>query len=153
MKRIITAALLAIVLAGCATQGKYAGGSYSGSEARRGAVTRTGTVIAIAPVTIKDEASGLGALTGAGFGALAGSTVGGGRGVPAAAVAAGIAGLLIGNAIESQVNTHNAARITIKLDNGTTTTIVQGMDAELASMRVGDKVFVFDQNNTLRVSR
>ena len=153
MKKLIPILIIAAVLTGCATQGKYAGGSYSGGEARRGAVTRPGTVLAIAPVTIKDEASGLGALTGAGFGALAGSTVGGGRGVPAAAVAAGIAGLLIGNAIESQVNTHNAARITIRLDNGVTTSLVQGMDPELASMRVGDKVYVFDINGSLRVSR
>ena len=154
MKRLIPVLIITALLSACATQGKYAGGSYSGGEARRGAVTRTGTVIAIAPVTIKDDASGLGGLAGLGLGALAaGTNIGAGNGAIVAGVAGGLIGLVAGNAIESQMNTHNAARITIKLDNGTTTTIVQGMDAELASMRVGDKVFLFDQAGTLRVSR
>ena len=154
MKRLIPVLIIAALLAGCATQGKYAGGSYSGGEARRGAVTRTGTVLAIAPVTIKDEASGIGALAGGGLGALAaGTNIGAGNGAIAAGVVGALVGIVAGGAIESQMNTHNAARITIRLDSGVTSTIVQGMDQELMSMRVGDKVYVYDINGSLRVSR
>ena len=154
MKKLIPVLIITALLSACATQGKYAGGSYSGNEARRGAVTRTGTVLAIAPVTINDNNSGIGSLAGAGLGALAaGTNIGGGNGAIAAGVVGGLIGLVAGNAIESQMNTHNAARITIRLDNGVTTSLVQGMDPELASMRVGDKVFVFDINGSLRVSR
>ena len=156
MKRLITVALLATVLAatGCATQGKYTGGSYSGSEARRGAIVHTGVIISMSPVTITDPNSGLGALAGAGLAATAaGKNIGAGSGAIVAGVAGGLIGLVAGNAIESQMNTHNAARLVIKLDNGKTISTTQGMDAELAGMRAGDKVFVFDQNGTLRVSR
>ena len=154
MKKLIPLLIAAALLVGCAQTGKYAGSSYSGSEARRGATTRTGTVIAIAPVTINDNNSGVGSLAGAGLGALAaGTSIGAGNGAIAAGVVGGLIGLVAGNAIESQMNTHNAARITIRLDNGTTTSLVQGMDQELMSMRVGDKVYVYDIAGSLRVSR
>ena len=154
MRKLIPVLIIAAVLTGCATQSKYAGSSYSGTEARRGAVTRTGVLIAIAPVTISDNASGIGALAGAGLGGLAaGTSIGAGNGAIAAGAIGALVGLVAGNALESQMNTHNAVRLTVRLDNNTTVTTVQGMDADAAGLRLNDRVYVFDQAGTLRVSR
>lgn len=159
MRRIISAALLATALlaTGCAQTGKYTGSSYGGAESRRAETVRTGKIIAMSPVRI-DANNGNGnpgaEILGVIGGGLLGSLAGAGRGNVAAVIGGAVAGGALASAASKSAADLNGVRFTILLDNKQTIASSQEADAETASMRVGDQVYVYSSTSgTVRVSR
>jgi outer membrane lipoprotein SlyB len=145
--RILGAALLVAVLAGCAPS--LGGGSYTRDEARREQNVRLGVVEGVRPVQIEGTRSGVGPAAGAVVGGVAGSTVGGGRGSAVAAVIGAVAGGVAGQALEEGTTRKNGVEITVKLNNGALVAIVQEADE---MFYVGDKVRILSDGTTSRVT-
>ncbi len=152
-KTIISVVLPAVLalssgLSGCASSN--AGNVYSRSEARQAQVVKYATVEAVQPVRIEGTRSYIGTATGAVLGGLAGSTVGGGTGQKAAAVAGAVAGGGAGTAAERALTKADGLELTVRLENGTTMSIVQ--EASEQQFQVGQRVRVLQHNGTYRVS-
>ncbi len=152
-KTIISVVLPAVLalssgLGGCASSN--AGNVYSRSEARQAQVVKYATVEAVQPVRIEGTRSYIGTATGAVLGGLAGSTVGGGTGQKAAAVAGAVAGGVAGTAAERALTKADGLELTVRLENGTTMSIVQ--EASEQQFQVGQRVRVLQHNGTYRVS-
>lgn len=118
--KIIILAML-ILFSGCAQKGAI--------EVDSGATNsimhfKTGEVVAIRPVVIKDDGTGtfIGAITGA----ILGSMIGRGNGSTLASLAGGLGGAYVGH----QVAKANAQELTIRLDknNNEVITIVKGQE-------------------------
>jgi outer membrane lipoprotein SlyB len=147
---IVLPAVLALTggLSGCASSN--AGNVYSRSEARQAQVVKYATVEAVQPVKIEGTRSYIGTATGAVLGGLAGSTIGGGTGQKAAAVAGAVAGGLAGTAAEQALTKADGLELTVRLENGTTMSIVQEVSEQ--QFQVGQRVRVLQHNGTYRVS-
>lgn len=96
-----------------------------------------GTVEAINLVEVKGEGSYLGTIGGGVVGALLGSQVGSGSGRTAAQIAGALGGAYAGHTIEGNVRKSNHYEVLVRLQNGTTQTIVFAAEP---GYRVGDKV-------------
>lgn len=139
MKKSGTALLLlaSLTFAGCASQ---TGSTFSSNQARTVQTVQMGTITALNNATIQNQASGLGAGAGAIAGGVAGSTIGGGSGRIFGALGGAAVGAAAGHAIESRARTSDAVEITVKLDDGTTLSVVQERGEEERGMRVGDRI-------------
>ncbi|MHB1773555.1 MAG: outer membrane lipoprotein [Acidimicrobiales bacterium] len=148
--KTLTAALLAALLAGCASlpPGLNATQPYSPTVYQPSAVqgvqqVQTGVIIALQPVQI--AASGTESQTGAGLGAvvggLLGHSVGGGNGKTLATVAGVVAGGLGGDVAAQHVYQQPGVQITVRLDGSYAGTIAvtQAVGTPLA---VGERVEV-----------
>lgn len=92
----------AFALQGCALQSGSAD-VYTANQARREQTVRLGTIASIRAVKIQadnGQPSGLGALGGGALGAIAASTIGGGRGALLTGIVGGLGGAVAGDAIE-----------------------------------------------------
>ncbi len=103
-----------------------AGNVYSARDAGVPNRVVMGTVIAVEPVVIQGDNTGIGATSGAVIGGVAGSQVGGGDDERAiAGVAGAIIGGVIGNAAERNARTVQGYRYTIEVDGEGVQTITQ----------------------------
>ncbi len=120
--RVIKLALtaLALVFIGCAQPGVQEVGAGATNYVLN---YKTGTIVSIRPVVIKDN--GTGTFLGGIIGAVLGSTMGRGRGSALTTLAGGIAGAYAGN----QIGKANAQELTVRLDNNgeTVVAITKGM--------------------------
>jgi outer membrane lipoprotein SlyB len=149
MKTILTLALAAATLAGCATA-PHSGSVYRSYQTQNEQAVRLGMVESVREVTIVNRDSGTGTMAGAALGGIAaGSNVGGGNGSAAAAIAGALAGGIIGNRIEANVNNKKGFEITVKLDNGELRAITQAAD-EL--FQPGERVRLLSDGRTTRVT-
>jgi outer membrane lipoprotein SlyB len=102
------------------------------SDANEVQTALEGVIVSKRVVTVKGD-SVLGTLAGAGLGAVAGSTVGGGSTMHTLmAITGGLAGGAAGNAIESKLTTQQGIEYVIRLaqtDNGATTIRRRGYNA------------------------
>lgn len=144
----IAAALAASILAGCA--GGLGSRDYQRSEARRVYEVKMGTVEAVRAVTLEGTKSGVGAVSGAAVGGIAGSKVGQGKGSAVAAVLGAVAGGLAGAAVEEAATGKAGLEITVRLDSGRTIAITQEDDGE--RYNVGDRVRLLESGGQARVS-
>ena len=132
MRMIKTTATIAVVLAvgvvlsGCPAS--MSGGAYSRSQAREAQDVQLGYVENVRQVMIEGTKSGVGAVSGAALGGLAGSTIGGGRGQVAGAIGGAVLGGLAGSAIEESATRQPGLEITVRLDNGRMTAVTQAAD-------------------------
>jgi outer membrane lipoprotein SlyB len=153
--RLALAAMLAGMLAvtGCAYNSSSAD-VYSANQAQREATVRMGMVESVRLVTISSnngQPSGLGAVGGGALGAVAGSTIGGGKGSIITAIVGGLAGAVAGNAIENGVANRQGVEITVRLDNGDLRAITQARsDAEI--FRAGERVRLVSSGGVTRVT-
>jgi len=137
------------VLAGCANN-SASSGVYTFGQAQREQIVRTGTIVAMRPITIQnDRTSGAGLVAGGVLGGVAGSGVGRGSGNALATVGGAILGAVAGNAIENQVGRTSGFEITVRLDNGETRVIAQEADQPLG---VGQRVQVISGAGPTRVA-
>jgi outer membrane lipoprotein SlyB len=90
-------------------------------------------------VQIEGTKSAVGPLAGGAAGAAAGSTIGSGTGKTVAVVVGGLVGAAGGAVAEEQVTKKNGLEITVQMNNGERTVIVQEADEPFA---VGDAVRV-----------
>lgn len=104
-----------------------------------------GVVESIRQQTQRAQGSGVGAGVGAVVGGLLGHQIGGGSGRQIATVAGSVGGAVIGNQVEGQARATHTYVITVRMDNGKTSTFHQGSQP---GWRPGDQVRVV--NGALR---
>jgi outer membrane lipoprotein SlyB len=146
--KIATAVVLAGVLAGCAYP-QQSSSVYHYYQTQNEQVVRTGTVESVRNVNIVNPESGVGAMSGAALGGLAGSGAGSGNGQAAMAIIGALAGGLIGQHAEQGANTNNAFEISVKLDTGELVAITQANDE---MFRPGERVRLLSNGATTRVT-
>lgn len=152
LKRILVigTALVASVLAGCATPG-LGGGNYTRAQARGEQSVRLGVVENVRDVVIDARDTGTGTLAGAALGGIAGSTLGGGHNANAAgAIAGAVVGGIIGSNVEKNANDRRGVEVTVRLENGKLIAVTQEKDEEF---RVGDRVRILSGQGATRVTR
>lgn len=141
------ALIAAATLAGCASS--QSGSSYGRSTTRQEMTVRLGVVESVRPVTIEGSQSAVGTLGGAVIGGIAGSNVGKGKGSSVGAVLGAVLGGVAGQAAEEGMSKKEGVEITVKLDNGQLTAVVQEADEQF---RPGDKVRLLSSGGQTRVS-
>jgi len=154
MKAIKTTATVAmvvaagLVLSGCPAS--MSGSAYSRDQARQAQEVQLGRVQSVRQVMIEGTKSGVGAVSGAALGGVAGSRIGSGTGQIAGAVGGAVLGGLAGSAIEEGVTRQPGLEITVRLDNGRTLAVTQAADEPFY---VGDRVQVLTSyDGTARVT-
>lgn len=155
MRLIETTATVAMVLAaGLALSGcpaSMSGGAYTRNQARQAQDVQLGYVENVRQVLIEGTKSGVGAVSGAALGGLAGSTIGGGRGQVAGAIGGAVLGGVAGSAIEENVTRQPGLEITVRLDNGRMIAVTQAADEPFYP---GDRVrLMTGYDGTARVAR
>ena len=115
-----------LVLSGCPAS--MSGGSYTRDQARQAQDVQLGYVESVRQVNIEGTKSGVGAVSGAALGGVAGSNIGGGRGQIAGAIGGAVLGGVAGAAIEEGVTRQPGLEITVRLDNGRMTAVTQAAD-------------------------
>lgn len=133
---VVFVLLLAMLGAGCSSQ---SGSVYSTSQARVVHRVEYGTVTAVRQVQIQGEQSGLGVLGGAVMGGVLGSTMGASTGRTLAILGGSLAGAAAGAAGEQALKDKNGLELTVKMEDGSTVSIVQEADEYFAA---GDRVRV-----------
>ena len=126
---------MALSLAGCA--GSMSGNTYSRERAQKVQTVEYGQVIEVRQIQIEGTKSAIGALAGGAMGGALGSGVGRGAGTTIAVVGGAIAGAAAGAATEEAITKQPGLEITVRMDNGQTLSLVQGMDPPI---NVGDRV-------------
>lgn len=144
---IVVTVLAATLVAGCAPS--QSGGAYSREQVRREQTVRMGVVESVREVQIEGTKSPVGAGAGAVAGGVAGSTIGHGRGSTIGAVVGAVAGGVAGAAIEEGVTRRKGLEITVKLDGGGLTSIVQEADE---AFRPGERVRILSGGGATRVT-
>ncbi len=136
---ILTITMLGMMLSACTND--MSSDSYTETSAGQAQTVRYGVIVQALPVTMANQtSSGIGTLGGAALGAVLGSTLGGG-GVSHAvgAIGGGLAGGVAGNAVGKSVGKQNGMQYIIRLDSGSSISIVQGASPALA---VGQNVLI-----------
>ncbi len=123
-----------LIFAGCAKEGavRYEGDSYKSIKH-----IMEGEVLKTRDVYVAD--TGTGATIGTIIGAIAGSTVGSGKG----RTLSSLGGAIIGGVAGSEVNTKNAQELTVRLDSNETIVAV----SVGTSLNVGDRVRIVKDDN------
>ena len=151
MKTTATVAVVlaaGLVLSGCPAS--MSGGAYTRSQAREAQEVRLGYVESVRQVLIEGTKSGVGAVSGAALGGVAGSTIGRGRGQVAGAIGGAVLGGLAGSAIEENATRQPGLEITVQLDNGRMVAVTQAADEPFYP---GDRVRVLiGYDGTTRVA-
>lgn len=151
MKTTATVAVVlaaGLVLSGCPAS--MSGGAYTRSQAREAQEVRLGYVESVRQVLIEGTRSGVGAVSGAALGGVAGSTIGRGRGQVAGAIGGAVLGGLAGSAIEENATRQPGLEITVQLDNGRMVAVTQAADEPFYP---GDRVRVLiGYDGTTRVA-
>lgn len=140
--------LVAAALSACSVS-HYSSGVYTPRQTMNEQSVRMGYVESIREIVIEKGQSGVGTLTGAALGGLAGSNVGQGKGSVAAGILGAVAGGMIGQSIEKDMNHVRGLEITIKLDSGELRAITQDADE---MFRIGDRVRLLSNGHTTRVT-
>jgi len=145
--QILVATLLTLLLGACASSNS--GSVYSRDDARKTQTVRTGVVESVRQVKLEGTKSPIGTVAGAAVGGIAGSSIGEGKGSSIGAVIGAVVGGLAGSAAEEMMTRKDALEITVKLDGGGLTAVVQEAD-EL--FKAGDKVRLIESGGNTRVS-
>lgn len=137
---LVTFILGASLLAGCSKD--YSGDTYESRSVGEVSRTDKGVVTSMRKIKIEsEEGPGAGALLGGVGGALAGSMFGKGGGKVLGAAAGAVLGGVAGNAIQNR--SKDGYEYAVKLDNGSTVTVTQGVDPKIS---VGQRVLVVNSN-------
>ena len=137
----------AALIAGCASS--KSGSAYTRDQARQEMNVRTGIVESVREVQIEGTKSGVGAAAGAVAGGVGGSHIGGGKGQIVGAVVGAVVGGMAGAAVEEGVTRKNGLEITVRLDNGQLTAIVQEGDE---AFHPGERVRLLSGSGGTRVT-
>jgi outer membrane lipoprotein SlyB len=148
MKRFPAFAFAAAVLAGCAAP-PPSGSVYSSYQTMNEQSVRMGVVESVRPVTIANPETGVGTMSGAALGGLAGAQAGRGNGQAAMGILGAVAGGILGQRVENQANNRPGLEITVRLDNGELRSITQLADEPF---RPGERVRLLSNGYTTRVT-
>ena len=136
-----------MILGACASSNS--GSVYTREQTRNEMTVRFGVVEAVRPVQIEGTKSPVGAVAGAVVGGIGGSHLGKGTGEIVGAVLGAVAGGLAGSAIEEAGTRKMGMEITVKLDNGQVTAVVQEGEEVF---EVGERVRLLSGGGGTRVS-
>ena len=128
-----------------AWDGDLGGNQYHAAEARNYQKVQVGVIEDIREVVVTRESTSagyVGGTVGGLLGGLVGQVAGNGNGRYVAAALAGTIGAVGGKAVGDYVGreTKRSAEIVISMKNGDVFSVVQEMDGDTATLRVGDKV-------------
>jgi len=147
MKLGLVVLIAAMTVAGCASS--RSGSAYSRYHTQQEMTVRLGVVESVRLVNLEGTKTPVGTVTGAVVGGIAGSHLGRGHGSTVGVVVGAVAGGLAGSAIEEAATRRDGLEITVKLDNGQLTAVVQEADEQF---RAGDRVRLLTSRGTTRVS-
>lgn len=142
------AAALLVALAGCA-QPSPSGSVYDSYQTMNEQSIRTGVVESVRNVTIANPESGVGTMSGAALGGLAGAQAGSGNGQAAMGIIGALAGGILGQRVENQANNRPGFEITVRLDSGELRAVTQLADE---MFRPGERVRLLSNGYTTRVT-
>ena len=140
MRKALLPILLApVFLSSCANPGVPDASAlgYTVQGSQQAQAVQFGTVLAIQPVLIAPNSTGIGTLGGAAAGGYLGSRMGNGRGSTALAILGAVAGGIAGSAAEGATTREQGLQITVRLDNSQAVAITQAADVQLS---VGQRV-------------
>lgn len=144
------AAALLVALAGCAQPSPSPSGSvYDSYQTMNEQSIRTGVVESVRNVTIANPESGVGTMSGAALGGLAGAQAGSGNGQAAMGIIGALAGGILGQRVENQANNRPGFEITVRLDSGELRAVTQLADE---MFRPGERVRLLSNGYTTRVT-
>jgi outer membrane lipoprotein SlyB len=138
---------LALLTVGCSTTSPDV---VPRSQAQQLQTVRFAKVESVRLVKVDGQQSGIGAAVGAVTGGIAGSSIGGRRENIVGGVLLGVGGAVLGNAIERAATTEEAFELTLVLENGSRSTLVQAKGSE--QFRPGDRVKLIGEGSKLRVT-
>ena len=137
-KRLFLIFLAASFLGGCAPN--ISPNNYNVADIGAANNVVRGVIVTARPVQVSGHNNGVGGLTGAVAGGIAGSTIGGGGTANAlGAVGGAIAGGLLGNAVQKGVSKQTGIEYIVKTSKGRLLSVVQGTQSALS---VGQHVLV-----------
>lgn len=137
MKKFLSVALAATLLAGCAEN--INSDHYSSNQTGRVSTVSQCTVLSVRQVGVSDN-SGAGTMIGGLAGGVAGSTIGHGYSANAlGAIGGALVGGLVGNVAEKGLTSQTGLEYIVKLDNGQVISITQGTGQALG---VGQRCLV-----------
>lgn len=130
---MISAAALALVVAGCADMPQMGGPKYGETAGSAASQTdRNGTITSLEIIQVDENYKfGVGTAVGAVAGGLLGSQVGKGSGSTVGAILGAAAGAAAGTVVESKMKKQDAQRVTVKMATGGSVTLVQPVDGRL----------------------
>ena len=146
--RLLAIGLLSGLIAACASSNS--GSVYSRDEARKVQTVKTGVVESVRQVKLEGTKSPVGTIAGGAVGGIAGSSIGGdGKSGAIGAVIGAVVGGIAGAAAEEGITRKDGLEITVKLDGGGLTAIVQEADEVF---KAGEKVRILESGGVSRVS-
>ena len=143
------------LIAAIASVGSLAGcvvappNSVSAYDAQRMSTVVDATVLSVRPVTLQGRDTGVGTVSGAVIGGIAGSNVGGPRTGGIVGIAGAVVGGLIGNAVERDATQRPADEILVQLKNGDRRSVVQVAGPDVFA--VGQPVILVTTGGRTRV--
>ena len=144
---LVLTIIVASLAAGCASS--KSGSAYTRDQTRQEMIVRTGIVESVREVQIEGTKSGIGAGAGAIVGGVGGSNIGGGSGRIVGSVVGAVVGGMAGAAAEEGLTRKAGLEITVRLDNGQLTAVVQEGDE---AFRAGDRVRLLSGAGGTRVT-
>jgi outer membrane lipoprotein SlyB len=123
--------------------------SVSAYDAQRMSTVVDATVLSVRPVTLQGRDTGVGTVSGAVIGGIAGSNVGGPRTGGIVGLAGAVVGGLIGNAVERDATQRPAYEILVQLRNGDRRPVVQVAGPDVFA--VGEPVIMVTTGGRTRV--
>ena len=145
---LIAAIAGAVSLTGCVVANPNTVSAY---DAQRMSTVVDATVLSVRPVTLQGRDTGVGTVSGAVIGGIAGSNVGGPRTGGIVGIAGAVVGGLIGNAVERDATQQQAVEILLQLKNGDRRQVVQGIGTD--TFAAGDPVILVTTGGRTRVMR
>ena len=145
---LIAAVAGAVSLTGCVVANPNTVSAY---DAQRMSTVIDATVLSVRPVTLQGRDTGVGTISGAVIGGIAGSNVGGPRTGGIVGIAGAVVGGLIGNAVERDATQQQAVEILLQLKNGDRRQVVQGIGTD--AFAAGDPVILVTAGGRTRVMR
>ena len=92
-----------------------------------------GTIERVTPVERDGNASGVGVVAGGVLGAVVGNQVGGGDGKTLATILGAVGGGMAGNAVEKKMKKVTHYEVTVRMEDGSTRTVVQSVSASVGA--------------------
>ncbi|HHB92597.1 MAG TPA: glycine zipper 2TM domain-containing protein [Thioploca sp.] len=150
LKVIFTIFLITFLLGACTTS--RSGRIYTERDALQAEDVEEGVVESVELATIRKDGTIVGTAGGTVLGAIAASTIGGGKGKQLASVGGAVIGGLLGHYFEQGITDRNALKIVVRLESGEKIVIIQEDDV-LFEKNERVNVFSSRNNNTKRVSK
>lgn len=139
MRTKLAALLIPILLTACHPPSQN---RYGYQDVGKNTLIEYGRVVSARPVDITGKNHGVGAAAGAAGGAIAGAQIGSGDGSLAGALAGALIVGIVGHMAEQAVADSTGVEYIVKMENGSTQSIVQNVAPDDAPIAVGQRVMV-----------